>query len=152
MNTDKPLGAGLIALGLAGIWASMQITVRTFNDDPGPKLFPIFAFAILILCGIGMLAFVKPYDHKGPSNAALMRGGVMAVLFVGYGVALWLFGFHIATVVMVYLFYHLIAGPDRRKLWVGAVYAVLVTAGVHFVFASLLNSFLPQGILIRSVF
>lgn len=147
MNTDKPLGAGLIAIGIAGIAATMQISVRTFNDDPGPQLFPMLGFTILILCGLGILFLAKPQASEPAPEGSLARGFVMSGLLVAYAVALWLFGFHLATPVMVYAFYHLIAGPGRRRPLDGAVYAVAVTAGVHLVFATLLHTMLPKGIL-----
>jgi len=147
MISDKIFGAALVALGTGGIFVAMQISVRTFNDDPGPKLFPIFACAILVLCGIGMLLTrsketAPPFDPE-----QWKRGLTMGALFIAYALGLWLTGFYVATLVMVYAFYHVIAGPERRVFWRGAVYALAVTGGVHLVFAMALNAFLPRGIL-----
>lgn len=148
MASDKPLGAGLIAFGIAGIAVTAQISVRTFNDDPGPKLFPMIGFAILILCGLGMLLVSKPHaDQPGPDREAVGRGSLMAGLMILYAVGLWLVGYYIATPVMLYAFYHVIAGPDRRVPWRGAVYALAVTGLLHLVFANFLNTLLPSGIL-----
>lgn len=155
MNTDKPLGAGLIAFAIAGIIVTMQISVRTFNDDPGPKLFPLFGFSILLLCGIGILmAGTKlsgdPSDQARPkvdASGARTRGAVMFGLLVAYSVALWLTGYYVATPLLVYAFYHTIAGPERRVWWRGAIYALVVTGGVHLIFAEVLNAFLPRGTL-----
>lgn len=153
MNKDKPLGAGLIAIGIAGIIMAMQISVKTFNDDPGPKLFPIFAFAILIFCGLGMLLVGKPgqpNDHISDLTAEekhvrFVRGSIMCGLFILFSLGLWLFGFYLTTPVMIYAFYHVIAGPGRRIFWRGAVYALSVTGGVHLVFAVFLHTLLPVG-------
>ncbi|WP_417208508.1 tripartite tricarboxylate transporter TctB family protein [Antarctobacter sp.] len=155
MNTDKPLGAGLIAFGIAGIAATMQISVRTFNDDPGPQLFPIFGFAIMIVCGLGILlnAFRTAPDaspdapiEASPDAASLSRGVVMFGLLVVYSLALWLVGFYVATPLSVYGFFHVIAGRERRVPWRGAVYALAVTGGVHLLFATFLGTLLPRGI------
>jgi hypothetical protein len=149
MNTDKGLGAGLIALGIAGIATTAQISVRTFNDDPGPKLFPMIAFAILIFCGLGMI-FVRSgsqIEREFFVPQALRRGAAMFALMIAYSVGLWLAGFYVATPLALYGFYHLIAGPERRKLWRGVAYALIVTAFVHLIFATILNSLLPPGIL-----
>lgn len=150
MTTDKPLGAGLIAFGLAGIAVTLQINVRTFNDDPGPQLFPMIGFALLILCGLGMLlsamratpAAAEPKDKEGLTRGALMFG-----LLVLYSVALWLVGYYVATPLMAYAFYHVIAGPKRRVPWRGAIYALAITGGVHLLFATFLGTLLPRGIL-----
>lgn len=151
MNSDKQLGVGLIAFGMAGIWATMQITARTFNDDPGPKLFPIIGFSILIICGLGMLLFSKPAPEETVSpeerRAEFRRGSTMAALFVLYSLGLWLIGFYLATPLAVYAFYSVIAGPKRRVFWRGAIYAGTVTGTVHLVFALFLNTFLPSGTL-----
>ena len=150
MTTDKPLGAGLIAFGLAGIAVTLQINVRTFNDDPGPQLFPMIGFGLLILCGLGMFlsamratpAAAEPKDKEGLTRGALMFG-----LLVLYSVALWLVGYYVATPLMVYAFYHVIAGPERRVPWRGAIYALAITVGVHLLFATFLGTLLPRGIL-----
>lgn len=148
MNTDKPLGAGLIAIGVAGIFLAMQISVRTFNDDPGPKLFPMIGFGILIFCGLGMLLLSRPAPAAEPTaRGTLPRGALMFALMVAYSLGLWLFGYYIATPIMVYAFYHVIAGRERRVPWRGAVFALAVTGGVHLVFAEFLHTLLPVGIL-----
>ncbi len=151
MNTDKPLGAGLIAFGIAGILVTMQISVRTFNDDPGPRLFPIMGFAILILCGLGMLLTAGPAvasdENPGEARARLVRGALMFGLLVVYSISLWLAGYYVATPILLYVFYHVIAGPENRVPWKGAVYALAITGGVHVVFSEFLNTLLPTGIL-----
>jgi hypothetical protein len=150
MTTDKPLGAGLVAFGIAGIALTMQINVRTFNDDPGPQLFPMIGFGLLILCGIGMVltaARNQPEDVLPANSGRLRRGSLMFGLLVLYSVALWLAGYYVATPLLVYAFYHVIAGPERRIPWRGALYALATTGGVHLLFATFLGTLLPRGIL-----
>ena len=147
MNTERPLGVALVALGVTGIAVASQISVRTFNADPGPKLFPIFACAILVFCGLGMI-LSRPAE-PGPrlDRAGLLRGVLMAGLLGYYALALWLVGFHIASFTAVLAMWAVIAGPARRIWWQGLVYATAVTGGVHLLFATTLNAFLPRGIL-----
>ena len=148
MASDKPLGTGLVALGIAGLVVTSQISVRTFNDDPGPKLFPMIGFAILLLCGLGMLVLSKPpADLPKTTRDSVVRGGVMAGLMIVYALGLWIFGYYIATPLMLYAFYHVIAGPERRMPLRGVIYALTVTGLVHLVFAYFLNTLLPTGIL-----
>lgn len=147
MNIHKPLGAGLLALGSAGIWSAMQITVRTFNNDPGPKLFPILACTILVICGIGLLFQRNPIHQAEISSVAWRRGALMAGLLVAYAIGLWLVGFHVATLVGTLVMYFIIAGPDQRSIARGAIYALIVTGSVHLVFQVALGAFLPHGIL-----
>ncbi|TGN56392.1 tripartite tricarboxylate transporter TctB family protein [Paracoccus liaowanqingii] len=147
MNIEKPLGAALVAIGGAGAVIAMQISVRTFNNDPGPKLFPIMACTILVICGLGLL--FKRGGEPAPtiSGAEWRRGTVMAGLLVGYAAGLWLVGFYAATLIGSFAIYYVMAGRERRNILRGAIYAVLVTAVVHLVFRVALGAFLPRGIL-----
>jgi len=148
MNTDKPLGAALVAIGGAGILIALQISVRTFNNDPGPKLFPIMACTILVICGLGLL-FQRSNEPAPPILGAEWRRGIaMAGLLVGYAAGLWLVGFYPATLIGSFAIYYVIAGRDRRSILRGAIYAVLVTGVVHLVFRVVLGAFLPHGILL----
>lgn len=147
MKTERPLGVGLLVLGVAGIAVASQISVRTFNADPGPKLFPIFACSILVLCGLGLILQRPAAPDPRMDRAALFRGLTMAGLLGYYALALWLVGFHIASFTAVLAMYAVIAGPARRVWWQGAIYAGAVTGGVHLLFATMLNAFLPRGIL-----
>ncbi|WFE76705.1 tripartite tricarboxylate transporter TctB family protein [Roseinatronobacter sp. S2] len=146
-TTDRLLGVGLVLLGSAGILNAMQISVRTFNDDPGPKLFPILACGILVICGIGMILTRNPDAQKlHIPKDVLTRGLTMAALLGAYAMALWLAGFYVATLVMGYAFYHVIAGPQRRHFWRGLIFVILMTGAVHMVFAVGLNAYLPRGL------
>lgn len=147
MNTGKPLGAGLLVIGSGGLLIAAQISVNTFNNDPGPKLFPMFACAILVMCGIGLLFSKQEEDDSVLSPVQWLRGLMVAGLLVAYAVGLWLVGFHVASFLAVYGLYHVIAGPQRRVLWRGLVWAACVTAGVHLLFGVALKAYLPAGIL-----
>ncbi|MCB1387969.1 MAG: tripartite tricarboxylate transporter TctB family protein [Rhodobacteraceae bacterium] len=147
MNTDRPLGAVLLALGAGGIAIASQISVRTFNSDPGPKLFPIFACVILLICGLGLILTKPAGETRRMDREALMRGGAMSGLLVFFALALWLVGFYAASLLSVFGIYWIIAGPERRSWWRGAIYAAAVTLGVHLLFRTALNAFLPHGIL-----
>lgn len=153
MNQDKPLGLGLLALGVAGIAHTMTFQVRLFGNDPGPQLFPILGFAMLVFCGVGMLLTAKAEGRKADlsflSNPNVIRGAQMFGLMAAFSVGLWLVGFYIATPIATYAVYHLIAGPERRVFWRGALYAAILTAGVHGVFYGFLNTLLPSGILLN---
>lgn len=144
MNTDKPLGLGLVLLGGAGIVGAMQMHAQTFNDDPGPKLFPILACIILVICGAGLLLQRKTDAEDAAVPGSFGRGAVIFAALCLYALALWIVGFHIATPVGVFALYYIIAGP-KRVLWQGVVYSIAVTVIVHLVFATLLGAYLPQG-------
>ncbi len=151
MNSDKSLGLGLIVLGIAGIWQTMQIDVFTFSEDPGPKLFPILGFSVLVFCGAGILLFHKRKQIKdGEAKLDLtqqIRGLTISGLLIAYSLGLWLFGYYLTTPILTFAFYYVIAGSSRRVWWRGVVYSAAVTAGVHLLFSQFLNTLLPSGIL-----
>lgn len=146
MNTDKPLGVALTALGTAGAVIASQISVRTFNNDPGPKLFPIMACVILVICGFGLIFQRGTGAAKPIPSEEWRRGGLMAALLISYALGLWLAGFHIATLVGSFITCWVIAGPERRRPVHGAIYAAGLTLTVHLIFAVALGAFLPRGI------
>ncbi|PWE27581.1 tripartite tricarboxylate transporter TctB family protein [Pararhodobacter marinus] len=147
MNTERPLGAALLALGAGGIALASQLSVRTFNNDPGPKLFPIFACVILVICGLGLILQRPAGDDRPLEREAVIRGASMAGALVFFAVALWLVGFYVASIVSVFALYWIIAGRERRVWWRGLVYAGMVTLGVHLLFSTALGAFLPHGLL-----
>lgn len=149
MKRDHVLGTVLVLLGLLGLWMTAQIPVKTFTDDPGPRLFPNLGSIVLIIsgCGVALLGRVGPADdgERGLDAAAVRRMLVMAGALVAYTLAMWLVGFYPATWVMTLVFHALIAGPERRSLVRGAIFSTVLTAVVWLVFTRGLNAFLPQG-------
>ena len=153
MKRDHLLGLLLVLIGLAGLVMTAQIPVRTFTDDPGPRLFPYVGCGVLILSGLGIaLAGGRGTEGGGEGGPPLdaeawRRLGAMALALIGYALALWVLGFYPATLAMTVVFYAMIAGPERRSLIRGAVFSLILTAAVWAVFGKALNAFLPQGML-----
>lgn len=152
MKKDTILGLVILILGLILLFLTSQIPVKTFTDDPGPRIFPYFGSSILVICGIGILVLQgkKTGNEKTEpflTKAGWKRAGIMTFLFVIYAVALKFLGFHIATPIMVFLFYRQIAGPGKRYIIRGIIYSLATYGVVYLVFSVLLHSFLPPGIL-----
>lgn len=152
MKNDKIVGLIIFVLGLTSLFLTSQIPVKTFTDDPGPRIFPYFGSGILVICGLGILFLQKRNAEDMDATPFLTkdgwkRAGMITLLFIVYGLALKFLGFHIATPIMVYLFYHQIAGPGRRFLFRGIIYSLATYGTVYLVFSKLLNAFLPPGII-----
>lgn len=152
MTKDISLGAFLCALGLSGIYLTAQVKSSTFTDDPGPHLFPYFACAILILCGLGMAFSARSRGPREPdaqdaymTQAEVARGALLIGLFIFYGLALWLVGFHVATPIMTFAFYACIAGRERFSVLRGAIYSAAVYGALYLLFITFLQSYLPEG-------
>jgi len=154
MTRDYTLAAFLIGIGLVAALLTMQVPSSTFTDDPGPHLFPYFACAILILCGVGIAVTARsragrddPLEGGFMTRSEVRRSALLMGVFVVYGIALWLVGFHIATLVMTFVFYAAIAGRDRFSLWRGLVFTLAVYGGLYVLFITFLQSYLPEGVL-----
>ncbi|WP_319412068.1 tripartite tricarboxylate transporter TctB family protein [uncultured Cohaesibacter sp.] len=152
MRQNILLGSMIGALGIVGILLTAQVPSTTFTDDPGPHVFPYFASSILVLCGLGMFFTAnknRPDQQEEPflDRQGWIRVGIMLAVFSLYALALWLVGFHIATPFAGLAFYALIAGKEKRNWLYGIVFALLSYACLYFLFISVLNSFLPEGIL-----
>ncbi len=151
MKSEKMIGAVVFALGILMVILTMQIPVKTFSDDPGPRIFPYLGSFLLILSGLGIL-FTKP--KKKPSETrepfltkeAWKRAGIMTSLFILYAVTLKVVGFFI-TPIMLYLFYRQIAGPEKTRPVKGIIYSLITFGVVYFVFSKVLHSYLPPGMI-----
>nr|WP_321456092.1 tripartite tricarboxylate transporter TctB family protein [uncultured Cohaesibacter sp.] len=148
MTRDRYLGILLmIAALLLGI-VTIQIDYTPMTDDPGPKLFPLFACAILILCGLGLLIQSKPrrqeliVDKSYWIKLALVFAGLIA-----YGLMLWLIGFKIATPIMLFFFYWQMSQKGQFSLLAALIYTAISFAIIYSFFQYVLGSYLPEGIL-----
>ena len=150
MKSERIVGAVVLALGITMVILTMQIPVKTFSDDPGPRIFPYLGSFLLVLSGLGIL-FTKPKKKTAETNKPFLtkegwkRAGIMTSLFVIYALALKVIGFLIATPIMLYMFYRQIAGPEKTKPVKGIIYSLITFAAVYIVFSKVLNSFLPPG-------
>lgn len=151
MKKDTILGLVIFVLGLLFLFLTSRIPVKTFTDDPGPRVFPYLGSGILVICGIGIFLFRKKAAEGQDSKpfltkAGWKRAGIMTSLFIIYAVGLRFLGFHIATPVMVFFFYRQIAPPGKRFIGRGIIFSLATYGAVYLVFRVLLNSFLPTGI------
>ena len=73
------------------------------------------------------------------------RSAQLMGIFAIYGLALWLVGFDIATLVMTFVFYAAIAGRERFSVWRGIIYALATYGALYLLFVIFLQSYLPEG-------
>ena len=151
MKHDRLLGVIIFTVGIIGILLTMQISVKTFTDDPGPRVFPYFASVILIISGAGIF-LTRQAEHKRDGEPFLSkegwkRAGVMTSLLILYAVALRVLGFYVSTPLFTFLFYRQIAGKEKTKLLRGIIYSAITFIVIYIVFKVMLNSFLPPGMI-----
>ena len=150
MKKNQVLGMVILLVGIVFVVLTTQIPVRSITDDPGPRVFPYFACSILIISGIGIMFGKKARAGSGEpflTKDGWKRVGILTGLFVLYAVGLAILGFFIATPIMLYLFYHVVAGPTRRSVLRGLIFSAVSFVAIYLVFARVLHSFLPPGMI-----
>lgn len=149
MNKDRWIGLVVFLLGVAAIALTLMIPVHTMTDDPGPRLFPLFAGVMLLICGLGIFAQAKPSVGKGPflKKEGWKRVGVMFGLLIAYAVALRFLGFLIASPIVLFIFIRMIARGKKISLAYSVGYSIITVLVVWVVFEKGLNTMLPSGII-----
>ena len=148
MTRDRYLGILLMITALLLGMVTLQIDYTPMTDDPGPKLFPLFACAILVICGLGLLIQSKPkrkeqiFEKTYWIKLVLVFAGLIA-----YGLMLWLIGFRIATPIMLFFFYWQMSQKGKFKLLGALIYTLISFAIIYSFFQYVLGSYLPEGIL-----
>lgn len=122
--------------------------------EPGPRLLPYTAFAIVFLSSV-MLLIKGLSDWKKdpkPDKPYFPKGGKLKVaksylLLVIYGIALNFFGFLLTTPFACFAFIYDLKGETEVKPLTAAIIAILVTAGLYAMFVFGFQVSLPTGIL-----
>ena len=140
MRHDRIAGA-LLSLG-AGLFLFEARSFETgFIADPiGPKAFPyVLGTALLVL---SMWLLVRPEaDASWPPSGFWWKWGVAAASLFVYAAILRSLGFLLSTTLLLTLFSVLLGGRLVRS----AIFGLVFSASVHFVFGRLLALALPPG-------
>lgn len=148
MNKDRWIGLATFAFGAAALALSLRIPVQTMTEDPGPRLFPIFGSAMLLICGVGIFLQGKASGGKPfLTKEGWRRVGAMFVLLIAYGFALRYLGFLIASPIMLFVFIRMIARGKKVSVAYSVGYALIAVAAVWAIFEKGLNTMLPSGVL-----
>jgi len=147
MNKNRWISLGLIAFGLFWIWQTSKIKplFGVSSEDIGPKIFPIFASSMLIICSIGKFLTSrtesKPFcDKEGWKTVALIL-----LSFAVYVFLLGVIGYLISTPILLVVLVKLL-GRGRKINYVRAgIFALLTTGSVYALFTMVMNVMLPAG-------
>ncbi|MGH6725428.1 MAG: tripartite tricarboxylate transporter TctB family protein [Pseudolabrys sp.] len=131
--------AGAIGIVFAGQF------LMALRYPPDPRLFPLIVSAAGFLLAVVMLFGPGLHDRDLGAPESLTRRSLILILAVSpaYGVALWLFGYWISTIIAIPLIAWML-GYRRRSMLAIVTAAVAVALGVLF---PLLEVPLPVGLL-----
>ena len=152
IKRDQITGFALVVLGVLFAVLTSRFKKPFTPEYPGPKLMPMFAVVILIICGIGV--FVTGCRQKGGDKPFLSKQGYIRLLvsfgiLVVYIAGLRFVGFLISTPIALYavITYFAASSKIETKLWVRIVYAVMVSAFIWVMYVVLFSMPLPTGLL-----
>jgi putative tricarboxylic transport membrane protein len=138
---------GLVAVfgGVVYLVADLHLPQPAIGDPNGPKLFPGFIGAGLVLSGV-LLCFEKPADreHAGMPAGSTKVLAAMTVWTMGYDLLFEKLGYLLATSLYVL---PMLCVFNRGRWVTNLLVAVLFTLGAFVVFDKVLGSTLPPGLL-----
>ena len=151
LNKDRIFSICVVVFSLFMIYEATQLKsiYAVSPRDIGPKLFPIFACAGMILCAVGKFVTSGPEKESKPlfSSAGWKNIIVMFLAFIGYLLSLYFLGFLISTPIFIALFVYFMRSGKRLKPVSLAVFALAATGILYFTFQDLIFITLPTGII-----
>lgn len=149
INKDKAIAACCMVLGIVYLAAALQLPATNLVNDPGPKVFPLIGGVIVIASSLAIL--LKRYDEAPKATytkAQWKKAAVMFGVFVLYAVMLWIFGYVIATPIVLLLTSYMFTDEGVKvALWKRILFAAAVTAFIYWIFVKVLVMLLPTGII-----
>lgn len=148
-SKDRWLGIGVLVLSIICVVAIQQFPdpVMNVTGDPGARLFPTFGVILMAIGGAGLI-FQKNQNTKAfMEKAEYKRLLLLTVTLVVYAAALYLAGFLLSTVVMLWVVMGFMAGDKKLKMIIRAPYSLIVTAVLYLAFTNILHYQLPAGLI-----
>lgn len=147
IKKDRLLGTITLILGLLVIVGAMSLPESNLANDPGPAIFPVFGSLLIIGGSIAVILQKQKPNKPFLKKEQWKRLWTLFILFALYALGLWLVGFIIATIIILFILSTLFSEEVYTALWKRIVFSVVVTAIVFFLFEKGLSLLLPNGII-----
>ncbi len=150
MRQGRLIATGaMLAFCLFALWQSLLLSL-TDRLGPGPGFFPFWLALIGAALAVGLLitTFREPADPADaetrimPHGAGGKRWLAIVALLAALTMVMEFTGFRIAMLVFNAA---LVIAMGERRWWIIAVFAVLGSYGVYYVFTTWLDVLLPVG-------
>ena len=150
MRQGRLIATGaMLAFCLFALWQSLLLSL-TDRLGPGPGFFPFWLALIGIVLAVALLVTTarEPHAPEGddtrvlPHGAGGLRWLAIVVLLAAATAAMSVVGFRIA---MLIFNAGLLLALGERRWWAIALFAVLGSFGVYYVFTTWLDVLLPTG-------
>lgn len=152
MKKDRLIG--LVSLVLGGIFLALTLQIPMLANsssatEPGPRLFPMIACILLIICGLGLIFQKQAESETFLTKEQAKRLFILLGAFILYCVGLYFVGFVIMTPILLFVTMSMFAGEKNLSLIVKLVYSVGLTALIYLVFVVFLKTNVPMGLLFK---
>lgn len=148
LNKNVTFSLALIVLAVIVIILSLQLKSLFLaqSGDIGPRAFPIGAAIALILCALGKMLTEGRQESKPLfSKEGWKRVGIMFAILIAYLAAMKYFGYILSTLVFTPLMvWAMREGRPINPLFL-ALFSVVTTAVLYFIFQSVIMVILPVG-------
>ncbi|MGQ0582313.1 MAG: tripartite tricarboxylate transporter TctB family protein [Reyranella sp.] len=150
MRQGRLIATGaMLAFCLFALWQSLLLSL-TDRLGPGPGFFPFWLALIGAVLSVALLitTFREPTDPGDaeirtlPHGAGGKRWLAIVVLLAAVTVVMDFIGFRIAMLIFNVA---LVIALGERRWWIIAVFAVVGSYGVYYVFTTWLDVLLPVG-------
>lgn len=150
MRQGRLIATGaMLAFCLFALWQSLLLSL-TDRLGPGPGFFPFWLALIGIVLAVALLITTarEPRDpsegeiHILPHGPGALRWLAIVALLAAATVAMAVVGFRISMLVFNAT---LVIALGERRWWAIALFAVLGSFGVYYVFTTWLDVLLPTG-------
>jgi len=155
MKKDRIVGIISLVLGIAALIGTFQIPVSVniaSSSEPGPRLFPMLASILLVICGIGLLIKTPGEDTVFLTKEQWKRYGKLFLAFLAYYAGLYLVGFVVSTPIILFVMMTMFAGPKKPSLVIRLLYSVGIALILFLAFEKLFKFPLPSGLLLKAIF
>ena len=147
MRQGRLIATGvMLAFCLFALWQSLLLSL-TDRLGPGPGFFPFWLALIGAVLAVALLftTFREPGDPEIrilPHGPGAKRWLAIVVLVAAAAVAMEIVGFRLTMLVFNAA---LVIALGERRWWLIALFAVLGSFGVHYLFTTWLDVLLPAG-------
>lgn len=141
----------MLAFCLFALWQSLLLSL-TDRLGPGPGFFPFWLAVIGAALAVGLFvqiwreapAVANDDERILPHGQGGLRWAAIVLLLAAVTIAMEFIGFRIAMLVFNAA---LVVALGERRWWLIAVFSVLGSFGVYYVFTTWLDVLLPTGLL-----
>lgn len=116
MKKDRLIGIGAILTAIFFFYHTRSIRVPENIVDPGPRLLPYLAEALMVICGIGIIvqSEIKKEEEKTYlTKDGWKRLGIAFGVLIAYAIALTYVGFIWATPFMAFALVNMLSGEKK---------------------------------------